>query len=179
MPASVLTQSIHSPPDPFFPCSQYTLDAWSFLDSDYLSLRLTGRHTHRWSRRQACVHLSTSTRGRLTARSLCQPITFHLYTPPMYGRPPIVAPPAAHGHPMECGGPQTPLWPPKADVYADSSRSPQKTQSRPRKMRHRRRRLTVAYHTSPPLLRAFCPRFTLLSGVQSTNGRLHRPSVRS
>ena len=44
--------------------------------------------------------------------------------------------------PSECGGPQNRRWPPKADVYADSDGSPQKTpaQSRPRKTRHTGRR---------------------------------------
>ena len=44
--------------------------------------------------------------------------------------------------PSECGGPQNRRWPPKADVYADSGGSPQKTpaQSRPRKTRHTGRR---------------------------------------
>ena len=161
MPASVLTQSIHSPPDPFFPCSQYTLDAWSFLDWDYLSLRLTGRHTHRGGVRLA--YTCPPAQEADWQPDLCVSQSLSLVDPPMYSRPPIVAPQAAHGHPMECGGPQTPLWPPKADVYADSSRSPQKTQSRPHKMRHRRRRLSgIPYVPSP--LGSFLPSFYAFIG---------------
>ena len=112
-----------------FPCSQYTLviilrastiSAWDWQDATHIAAVGV----------KLAYTCPSSTRGRLTARS---PVSANHFSAPE-GWP--------TDGPMECGGLQTLLWPPKADVYADSSGSPQKTQSRPRKMRHRGRRLS-------------------------------------